>query len=151
MKVKQGDLVTRNFNDIPLYVEKVDDDNLYVRLDRASLDLPISGAYYNYWIKFDSINEGPGFAIELFHDGNGNVSPTLWDITTGQDDYTIGELSHVNTGTVYIEVMVPKLSINTNSEYSFSFFTHYSNTANTWDDDVSENDNGEMKNGITFQ
>ena len=33
--IKQGDLVTRSFNDIPLYVEKVDDNNLYVYINKT--------------------------------------------------------------------------------------------------------------------
>ena len=33
--IKQGNLVTRNFNDIPLYVEKVDDNNLYVYINKT--------------------------------------------------------------------------------------------------------------------
>ena len=47
--IKQGDLVTRTFNDIPLYVEKVDDDNLYVYIDKVGwLDIKYSLGKFIY-------------------------------------------------------------------------------------------------------
>lgn len=127
-----------------------DTDNLYLRLDRASLEFP-DGIYYNYWIYFES--DSDDFAVELYHDSNGVVSPTLWDTTAGvapgeRSELTL--LSSVNVGSPYIEVAVPKSFINTSLEYSLSFLTHYSETDSFDGRDQANDDTGESESTVTF-
>ncbi|PKG38578.1 hypothetical protein [Psychromonas sp. Urea-02u-13] len=131
-----------------------DDSNLYLRLDKASLALPIVEAYYNYWIYFESDDGGPEFAVELFHSTHNEVSPRLYDSTGVDRDYnSLEQLSDsltVNTSTQYIEVMIPKSFINNDAKYSIDFFTHYSNEVNTWNDDESEHDTADTIGSVIF-
>ncbi len=141
----QADVPLGSTDLVGLYLAQ-DVNNLYVRLDRAAMQMPIEGAFYNYWVYFESVDNGPEFAIEIFHNGRGGVFPRLLDSTGVQRDYfkliELTSLNNFNVDTQYIEIAVPKSFINTSSEYTVDFFTHFSHTADTWDDNVEEYDNG---------
>ena len=141
----QGDSPKGATDITALYLAQ-DETNLYIRLDRASLDFPIYGAYYNYWIYFKSETGGSEYAVELFHDGKGMTYPRLLDATGTNFDYEklvdLTVLSQVSTQAQVIEVAVPKSYLNQSAQYTVDFFTHFSHTADTWDDRVEEYDVG---------
>ena len=131
-----------------------DTDNLYLRLDKASLELPIANAYYNYWIYFESDDGGPEFSVELFHDDNDQVYPRLYDSTGVDRDYNqldqLLDSLAISTNTQHIEVTIPKSSIDASAEYTVDFFTHYSHEANTWTDLESEHDDADIVSTVMF-
>ncbi|MGF1759161.1 hypothetical protein L4D76_14715 [Photobacterium sagamiensis] len=164
----EGDAGISSMDLTAIYLAQ-DDTNLYLRLDKASLNkLPIDGAYYNYWVYFESNGEGPEFAVSLFH-ARDNADPTLypkpypkpyptlWNIKdSGRNpDPTadiIADITSVHTTSQYIEVAVPKLLIDITAKYTLDFFTHYSNIADAWDDNEEEHDNGELLiSGVVFK
>jgi len=153
----EGDAGISSMDLTAIYLAQ-DTDNLYLRLDKASLnELPVEGAFYNYWIYFESNGEGPEFAVSLFHSKDG-VHPQLWDIKgSGRNPDPSADLiaditnSNYHTTSQYIEVAVPKSQIDITTKYTLDFFTHYSNSADTWDDKMEEHDNGQLlMSGVVF-
>lgn len=147
----EGDSPKGSMDITAIYLAQ-DETNLYLRLDRASLVMPVASAYFNYWIYLKSENGGAEYAIALFHDGQGGVFPNLYDATGTNFDYdklvVLTPSLLVNTQTQIIEVAIPKSYFNKTAQYTLDFFTHFSNTENTWDDSVEEHDLGYDHYGV---
>jgi len=124
-----------------------DANNLYIRLDRAGLDFPASGLYYNYWIYFRAGDST--FSIENFHDGNGNHSLRVWEgIGYADSQSWVWEktLPASQTSTA-LDLVIPRSAsskINTSATYTVSLFSHYMLNDGSWPS------NGEAEDDSTF-
>ncbi|MBF0271004.1 MAG: carboxypeptidase regulatory-like domain-containing protein [Magnetococcales bacterium] len=105
-----------------------DASQAYLRIDRASLQLP-TGEYVNYWVNFMPVQAGgPAFSVELFQDATG-VYARLYNTAANPRDYNayvkLSDTLTVNTTTQTMEVAWPLSLIDPGATYELGFFTHH--------------------------
>lgn len=139
----EGD-VTLSGIDVTEIQMAFDDQNIYMTIDRAGLDFPEDGIYYNYWIYFTS-GGSTVFSIENFHDNAGSHYLRYWEGRGYEDSQNYSweqVLSHNQTSTP-LSITVPRSGsnyvIDTTLTYTVSIFTHaFNNNVNI--DGESESD-----------
>lgn len=145
----EGDSPLGGMDVVALYIAQ-DTDNLYIRLDRASTDMPIDRALYSYNILLQSENES-SYQLEFFHWETAPMDseiahivypytqPQLFDISlpnqSWEDRVFIADINDFDTtSSRYLEVKINKAKLNTNSVFYLDFDSSFSIIPNSWGD-----------------
>ncbi|MBF0382365.1 MAG: pre-peptidase C-terminal domain-containing protein, partial [Magnetococcales bacterium] len=129
-----------------------DETSVFLRIDRASTNLP-GAEMSNYWVYFRPIEEGgQSYSANVFHGSDGSISAQLYNATANPSDHHTWELIAVplvNANTDSIELNLPAQYFAEGS-FALGFYTHHS-AGNDWPSNGDSEDINPVLSFNSFQ
>jgi hypothetical protein len=135
----EGDSPLGGMDIVALYIAQ-DTDYLYIRMDRASTEMPIEKAFYSYNILLQS-EKGSSYQVDFFHAethlGYPYTQPQIFDISppnqSWEDRLFIADINEFDTvSSRYLEVKISKSLLDINSVFYLDFDSSFSIVPNDW-------------------